>query len=836
MQFYTNVTQLGNTICVRGIKNGRRFHEKPDFKPKLFVEKKKAGDSPYKNLFGQNLEVIEFADVADARDFINNYEGVSNMKIHGNTNWQYQYITENYPGQIDFDMTQIDIRSIDIETETENGFPDIETANEAVLLITLENYVTKEIVTYGTKKYTGTKAKTNYKYFQDEYTMLKTFVDDWWHNCPDIITGWNIGLFDVPYLVHRINRIVGEDTAKRLSPWKNVRRRDVKMNDKVMPAYDIAGVTQLDYLDLYKKFTYNAPESYKLDHICKIELGAGKLENPYNTFKEFYTRDWNLFVEYNVIDVQRVNQLEAKMKLIELALTMAYDAKCNIGDVYSAVRTWDCILYNHCWDQNIVVHPRDNSRPDRSIVGAFVQDPKPGQYDWVVSFDATSLYPSIIMQYNMSPETLMENHHPISEPIGQSDVMSEKVDQLLAKKVNIEECMSANGYYFRRDKKGLFPEIVEKLFKDRQDYKKLMIEAQKKYEDTKDPRYQNDISKYNNFQMARKIQLNSLYGAWANYYFRYFDDRIAEGITLTGQYIIRTVGKALDEYLNKICGTKDVMYSFYSDTDSCYITLDPLVKKYYAGKSTEDIVKILDKICEDKITEAINAACADLADYTRAFEQKIWFKREAIATRGLWVAKKRYALNVYNNEGVQYAEPKLKVMGLEIVRSSTPEAIRRLLKEAVSVAITKDENALQQFILQAREKYDKLSPEEISFPRGVNNLAKYTSRADIYAKGSPMHVRGALLYNHYIKERGLDHKYQSIQEGEKIRFIYLRTPNTIKENCIGFIGELPPELALTSFVDYDTMWDKSFIEPLNGIIESLGWNTKPQATLEDLFA
>jgi len=822
MKFYTSVVQLGNAICVRGINNGRRFEEKPNFKPKLFVPQRKKASTVYHNLFGEPLEVIEFADVADAREFVKSYGNVSNMKIHGNTNWQYQYITEMFPGTIEFDMSLMDIRSVDIETETEHGFPDIESANEVVQLISIQDYNTKDIVTYDIKK------------LGSETTMLTTFLNDWSHRTPDVITGWNIGLFDVPYLVHRIARVLGEEAVKRLSPWKNVRKREIKMNDKVLSAYEIAGVTQLDYLDLYKKFTYNAQESYKLDYICKVELGVGKLENPYDTFKEFYTKDWPLFVQYNRTDVERVSQLEDKMKLIELALTMAYDAKCNIGDVFSAVRTWDCVLYNHLWDQNVVVHPRDNSRPDRSIEGAYVQDPVPGQYDWVVSFDATSLYPSIIMQYNMSPECL---------------VMSDKdphvnttVDGLLARDINTADlvdkdyCMSANGYYFRRDKRGLFPEIVAKLFKDRQDYKKLMIEAQKKYEDTKDPRYNNDIAKFNNFQMARKIQLNSLFGAWANYYFRYFDDRIAEGITVTGQYIIRTVGIALDQYLNKICGTKDFKYSFYSDTDSCYITLDPLVKKYYADKTNEEIVAILDRICEDKIAPAINRACGLLAEYTNAYDNKIMFKREAIATRGLWVAKKRYALNVYNNEGVQYAEPKLKVMGLEIVRSSTPEAIRKLLKEAVSVAITKDEATLQDFIVQARAKYDQLSPEEISFPRGVNNLAKYSSRSDIYAKGAPMHVRGALLHNHYVKEKGLDQRYQMIQEGEKIRFLYLMTPNTIKENCIGFIGVLPPELGLTKFVDYNTMWNKSFIEPLNGIIEGLGWNTSPQATLEDLFS
>jgi DNA polymerase elongation subunit (family B) len=296
------------------------------------------------------------------------------------------------------------------------------------------------------------------------------------------------------------------------------------------------------------------------------------------------------------------------------------------------------------------------------------------------------------------------------------------------------------------------------------------------------------------------------------------------------------VGRALDEYLNKICGTQDVVYSFYSDTDSCYITLDPLVKKYYAGKSNEEIVAILDKICEEKIAPAINRACGLLAEYSNAYDQLIVFKREAIATRGIWVAKKRYALNVYNNEGVQYAEPKLKVMGLEIVRSSTPEVIRQTLKDAVKVAITKDESALQEFIREAKNSYLKRSPSEIAFPRGVNNLAKYTSSTDIYTKGTPMHVRGALLFNHYIKDRGLSNRYQPIQEGEKIKFIYLREPNPIKENCIGFVGDFPAELQLTSYVDYDIMWEKSFIEPLNGIIQGLGWKTTPQASLADLFA
>lgn len=834
MKFYTNITIYGNNALIRGVHNGQRFQTKENFKPKLFVPKKTPGTATYHNLFGEPLEMIELGDLNDAREFLKSYDGVSNMKIHGNTNWTYQYITENYGGEIEFDINQITIWGIDIETTSEQGFPNVDDPREEILLITIQDLATRRIHTWGRRPYEAAADNVVYHHCASEATLLKEFMTYWSQNCPDVVTGWNSNLFDIPYIVNRTERVLGTESAKLLSPWRQIKRREIQYGEKILTTFDIVGISHLDYLDLYKKFTYGAQESYKLDYICKQELGVGKLENPFDTFKEFYTNNWPEFTRYNIVDTERVLQLEDKMKLIELAITMAFDAKCLFGDVYSAVRTWDCVLYNYLWDQNIVVHPRNSTRPDRSIEGAYVQDPVPGQYDWVVSFDATSLYPSIIMQYNMSPETLVrpaEDYHT-----------AVSVDGLLAKQLDLtqlqtdNECMTANGYHFSRGKKGLFPGIVQKLFDDRVMYKNKEKAARQEYEQTKRPALLNDISRYYNFQMARKIQLNSLFGAWANYYFRYFDDRIAEGITITGQYIIRTVGEALDRYLNEVCGTKDFKYSFYSDTDSCYITLDPLVQKYYKNKSKEEIVGILDRICEEKITAVINRACGDLGNYTHVFEPKITFKREAIADRGIWVAKKRYAVNVYNNEGVQYAEPKLKVMGLEIVRSSTPEAIRNTLREAVRVAITQDEAALQTFILDAKQEFLKLSPEEIAFPRGVNGMRKYQDSTSIYAKGCPMHVRGALLYNHYLQEKNLTSKYELIGEGDKIKFLYLKTPNTVKENCIGFIGKLPAEFQLTNFVDYDTMWDKSFIEPLNGIIEGMGWSTKPKATLAGLFS
>jgi len=842
MKFYTCAHQYGSKVLVRGIHNGVRFIKREDFSPTLYVKSKEP--SKFKSLYGEDLQPVEFANNNEAKEFVKTYGEVENFPIYGQTNYGYQYITHTYPGEILWDITQLNIQTIDIETSAEQGFPDVQNPIEEVLLITVKNLNTRQIITFGCgdfdnkcEEVENLRAQGNkflYVKCDNERDLLETFIRFYSENYPDIITGWNCELFDIAYLISRVERLFcsEDDTTmkKKFSPWGLVRRKNITIMGREHVSYDITGVAIIDYLDLYKKFTYVRRENYKLDYIGEVELDLKKMENPYDSFREFYSKDWQKFVEYNIRDVEIVDALERKMKLIELVLTMAYDGKCNYTDVFSQVRTWDCIIYNHLHDLNIQIPQKKESR-GRQIEGAYVQEPKPGQYDWVVSFDATSLYPSIIMQYNQSPETIVPNATKDTTVKG---LLGQKYD--LDDLKDADHCMTANGYCFTRKKMGMFPEIVQKFFDDRQRYKKLMIIAQKEYEQTKNPKLKNDISKYNNFQMARKIQLNSLFGALANEYFRYYDSRIAEGITMTGQYIIQKVGTALDVYLNKVVGTNGHNYSFYSDTDSCYISLDPLVRRFYGNLSRDKLIDVLDKICEEKITEAINQSCDQLADYTNAFQKKIIFKREAIAERGLWVAKKRYALNVYDNEGVRYKEPKLKVMGLEIVRSSTPAPVRESLKEAVRLALTTDEKTLQSFIEHTRMMFNKFEPEQIAFPRGVNGLMKYTSGADIYSKGTPIHVRGALMYNHLLRKNKLDKKYEVIQEGEKIKFLYLKEPNHIRENCIAFVGKIPKELDIHRYVDYNTMFEKSFLEPIKQIIEGLGWKTEVTASLEDLFA
>jgi len=830
--FYTYAWQYGNSILVRGVRNGKRFTERHPFTPTLYV--KSAEPTQFKSIDGQSLKPIQFGDNADCKEFLDNYSKVENYPIYGQTDLTYQYLSSMYPNEISFDMSQMKILSIDIETTAQHGFPDVENPIEEVLLISVIDNATKEIHTWGSGEWKCVSDEVkdlpvNYTYCSDEYDLLQNFMEWWANNYPDVITGWNLEQFDIPYLVNRIDRIFGGDSKNNLSPYNMTRKRMVRGHNREILKIDIKGIIQLDYMDLYKKFTYTFQESYRLDYIAEVELGKNKLESGYETFREFYENDWNRFIDYNIIDTKLVDELDDKMKFLELIITMAYDCKCNYNDIFSSVRTWDCLLYNHLLDRNIMI-PQKKEHYSKGFPGGYVQEPKPGKYKWVVSVDATSLYPSIIMQHNLSPEMLAENHKPIDCTV---DSILERRHQLKLQDHDLS--MAANGYLYRKDKQGFMADITQKFFDDRQRYKKLMKQAEQEYEDTKNPKLLNDIAKYHNFQMARKIQLNSLFGAIGNKWFRFFDERIAESITLTGQLIIRDTAKVIDEFMNKFLGTEDEVYSFYTDTDSCYLTLDTMVEKHLKDKSRDEIIDILDKFVDQKLEPIINGRMAELGDYMNVFDKKIFFKREGIADTGIWVAKKRYAMNVWDNEGVRYKDAKLKVMGLEIVRSSTPAPVREWLKEAVSLCLNQDEKDLQNYVEETWQKFKELPPEDIAFPRGCNNIDRYVSRETVYSKGTPMHVRGALVYNHLVRTQKLENKYQIIQDGDKIKFIYLKEPNHVKENTVAMNGQMPKEFDLHRYIDFDTQFQKAFLDPLNTIVESLNWNTRPIATLEGLF-
>ena len=830
MRFYTNVYEKFNKMLVRGYEDGRYFQSEEEFRPTLYVTSKK--QSKYKTLNGSSVEPIQPGKISDCKEFLKKYENVEGFTVYGNDNYKAQYISQTYPeDEIKFDIKKIRLVTIDIEVASENGFPNVFDCAEELLAITLQNYATKHIICFASRPYINTRKDVVYVECRDEIDLIQHFLAFWERETPDVITGWNCELYDIPYIAGRIDRILGEKEARRLSPWGNIRRKELVIKGREQISYEVAGVSVIDYLDLYKKFTYKAQESYRLDHIANVELGQKKLDHSeFETFKDFYTKDWQKFIDYNIRDVELVDQLEDKMKLIELCFTMAYDAKVNFNDVFFQVRTWDAIIYNYLKKRNIVIPPKDRSEKSDKFAGAYVKEPIPGKYDWVVSFDLNSLYPHLIMQYNISPETLLEERHP-----------SATVERILNRQVNFDDykdyAMCPNGAMYRKDVRGFLPELMEKMYNDRVIFKKKMLIAKQQYEKTKTKELEKEIARCNNIQMAKKISLNSAYGAIGNQYFRYYKLANAEAITMSGQVSIRWIECKMNSYLNKILKTNDVDYVIASDTDSIYLNMGPFVETVYKGreKTTEEIVGFLDKVCSMEFEKYIESSYQELADYVNAYDQKMQMKRENIADRGIWTAKKRYILNVWDSEGVRYDEPKLKIMGLEAVKSSTPAPCRQKIKDALKIVMTKTEDEMIAFIDNFRKAFNQLPPEEISFPRSINDVDKHKSSSTLYCKGTPIHARGAILYNHLIKEKKLDKKYAKIQNGEKIKFCYLKLPNPIRENVISYIQEFPKEFGLDKYIDYDLQFSKAFLEPMKVILDAINWRVEKTVNLESFF-
>ena len=828
MEFYTNVIQRGNSLLVRGVENGQRVSKRVNYQPTLFNKVNEY--TGYKTLDGQDVLPKSFHSIKEAKDWV---EQRGNQEIvFGNTQYPYCYIGDEYPNDVPWDKDKILIVTIDIEVECENGFPNPKDAAEPLLSITMKNHQNKQIIVWGLHEFQNYRDDVDYRLCKNEDDLLIKFLDTWSMIYPDIITGWNTEFFDIPYICNRIKNLFGEDFMHKLSPWNNVFAKEVYQMGRRHQVYSIQGVSALDFFDLYRKFTYTNQERYTLDHIAFVELGERKDGNPYDTFKEWYQKDYQSFIEYNITDVELVDKLEDKMRLIELCLTMAYDGKVNFSDVLGQVRYWDNMIYNHLRKKNIVIPQKKEHEKVEKFEGAYVKDPQVGIHNWVMSFDLNSLYPHLIMQYNISPETLVPG----------CEVKEGMVDGILDEKIknSTEYCMTPNGAYFRRDIKGFLPEIMENVYNDRVKYKKLLLEAKQEYEDTGDATILKRISRYNNIQMAKKISLNSAYGAIGNNYFRYFDLLVATAITTSGQLSIRWIEKAINIYLNKLLKTDEIDYVIASDTDSVYITFDKLVSQLFPeGTPTEKIVNFLDKIANEKLEPFIDRSYQALAKSMNAYDQKMFMAREAIADKGIWTAKKRYILNVHDMEGVRFKEPQLKIMGIEAVKSSTPAPCREKIKEALKIMMSGDEKMLNNFIQEFRDEFMKLPPEDIAYPRSCNGVQKFRGESQLFRKGAPIHVKGAILYNHLIDKQKLENKYPLIQEGDKIRFLHLRQPNVFQSSAFSFMTEVPKELDIVDKIDYDEQYTKSFVEPLKVITEKMGWlidsSYGVQGTLEDFF-
>ena len=843
-KFYTNVLCVGNNILYRGVKDGRRIKLKIAYEPTLYLPSKKP--TQFKSLLGEYLEPMKFENIRECRDFNKRYEEVGNFKIYGNSNYPYAFISDEHKGMVDWDQDAISIAVIDIEVGSENGFPDPYVAQEPITAICIK-YVGGQTIVFGCGDYV-TQGNEIYIKCSDETTLIKKFFQLWQDKCPDIISGWNIKFFDIPYIYNRTTRLLGEDEAKKLSPWSLVNQRKVMAMGRENIAYEMLGVATWDYIELYRWYAPGgkSQESYKLDNIANVEVGESKLSyDEYDNLHALYRLNYQKFIEYNIKDVELILRLDEKLKLFELGLTLAYDTKTNYEDIFAQTRMWDSLIYSYLIEKNIVVPPKIISQKDDRFEGAYVKDPQVGRHDWVASFDLNSLYPHLMMQYNISPEMIVE-------PADYDDEMRRviqrgvSVEKMLNKEVDLSGLkgvtLTPNGQFFRTEQQGFLPRMLQEIYEDRKVYKKKMLVAKAEYEKESDPTKKYEIKKrvarYDNLQLAKKVSLNSAYGAMGSQYFRFYDLRQALGVTTAGQLSIRWIENKLNQFMNKLIETKDVDYVIASDTDSIYLRLGELVSKFGYDKldSATKTIGIMDKVCEQKIQPFIDSSYQELAEYVKAFEQKMQMKREGLSDKGIWTAKKRYILNVYNNEGVQYAEPEMKVMGLEMVKSSTPSAIREKMKETIRLMLRGTEDDVQKFIEDFRKEFKTLPPEEISFPRGLNGLKEYSDSVMMYKKGTPIHVKGAILYNHYLKQKGLTKQYPLIQEGEKLKFTYLKQPNPFKDTVISYPVRLPKEFGIHDFIDYDMQFDKAYLEPVKIILGCIGWNHEKVSSLEGFFA
>lgn len=845
-KFYTSVAQAGNKILLRGYEDGKRIQREVPYKPYMFVPTREP--SKYKTLDGKTVGRVDFDSIKEAREFIKQYQGVDGFKIFGLEKFPYTFIFDEYlrKGDIEYDPSLVSVVSIDIEVSIAGGqgFPDIQAANNPITLITISRNGYKSV--FGCGDYKVHMDNVKYYKCKDEEALLRVFLEIWNSSdySPDVVTGWNVDFFDIPYIVNRISKVLGDKEARKLSPWNFLQEKKIEIFGKETQIYVPVGITILDYRQLYKKFGYTQQETYKLDHIAQEELGEKKLEFE-GSLGELEVNDWQKYTEYNIHDVVLVDKLDDKLKLIELVMAMAYDAGVNYQDTFTTVGLWDVIIHHYLMRSNTVVHQFEKASADRDepILGGYVKTPVPGMYKWVISLDLNSLYPHIIMQYNISPETFMgwlpDDGESLNKEFTESRVlrmfngyMNDKQEWLRENNYTV----TANMCVFSREKQGFLPAIMEKMYNDRTVYKKKMIEAKQKIEVTEkgSPEYiqlVKDAARFDNLQMSKKIQLNSGYGALANVWNRWFRREFAEGITSSGQLSTRWIERKLNQYLNKLLKTTDFDYVIACDTDSVYLNAEKLAE--LSGLTdTQELVKWFDNMAQKALEPYIDKCYEELGQYMNAFQQKMRMKRECIADKGIWTAKKHYILNVYNQEGVAYEKPKLKMMGIEAIRTSTPAVVRQGIKDALGIIMNKTEPDLQQYIAKFRDEFVQMPFDRVAFPRSVKNMAQYTDRSNIYTKGTPINVKGSLIFNHLLKEKKLEERYERIADGQKIKFAYLKTPNPVRANVIACTDKLPTELGLDKYIDHGLQFDKSFIEPIKTIINTIGWEIEKKATLD----
>jgi len=839
-KFYTYAKQWGNSILYRGYNGTKQVIEKVPFKPTLYVNSKKS-KSEWKSLYDNRpLEPIEFGDIKEAKNYIDTYKDVNGFEVHGFQRFEYQFIQKEFGGDISYDVSKVAIQFIDIEVvdaDSESGFPDIQLAEVPVVLISIYNTIDNSTLVFGLKDYEkDSQDNFEYRKFSSEKELLREFIHYTQITQPDIWSGWNTDQFDIPYLINRLMRLFDEATVKKLSPFNIIREKSTNIRGKDIQTFEVFGIVSLDYLELYKKYgTYSAKESYALGFIAQEELGETKVELPGTSFRDAYNNYFDTFVRYNAKDSVLVMKLENKMKLIELAFAMAYMYHCNLNDIYRTVLPWEVFIFNHLASKKIAVPPKRNTLKG-DFEGAWVKDGVKGMYGWCMTFDFASLYPSVIRQWNISPETFVPSEFDVKVKSFLENYTSNSIGKEATTHAIVNNyTIAANGTMYDKSRQGFLPELMEYCMVGRKVAKKEMIKLEEEYQKTKDKTLLPRIAALNNKQMALKIGANACYGAVGQEGFHYYDYRMAEAITLTGQLSDLHLAMKLNEKMNKLMKTEYVDYIIYGDTDSVFLDCQSLVKKYMNGKDIDEVVNFLDKFADEVCQSVINNSVNEIFTQMNAYDKVMGSKREAIASKMLFRGKKNYAMYVHNSEGIAYIPPKLKIQGIEIVRSSTPQWCRKKLKGLLQTMFEADEATVIKQFEEVETEYKTLSIQEIAFNSGVSEVEKYMDNGKLKDDARiPINSRAACLFNIHTKNLK---KYQQLQNGDKIKFVYLKLPNTIKQNVIGFPSniDLPVELQLTKYVDYEKQFEKTIESPMKSLTDCAGWKLREESSLESFF-
>lgn len=847
LPYYSSVFRRGDNVFIREIlENGKRENLKIKYEPTLYFVDDES-PSGFKNLKGETLKAVKFSSISNAKAYVD----ATDKTVYGYNRWEYACLQQRYPHEIIHNQEDLKILYLDIETESGTHYSSVSNPDQPIILIQL--LYKNVFYIFGTEHYESYDDNLKYIKCKDEEDLLKKFVHLFRKIDPDILSGYHSQGYDVPMLWARMNEIGLGDVFKKLSPFGMIEEREEEVYSKMEKRIIIQGIQHLDMMDLVRKFDNKKYENYKLDTVAKGILGRGKVQYD-GDLAHLYRTDFDKFLSYGRVDVELLRDIEEKKQFISMVVGAGYMSKSNYVDAFSQVRSWDNALHDELVTDNIqppFLIARDSTDTDgdeyidedEKFEGAYVFQPVAGKYEWLMSDDVQSMHPSIIMGMNVSPETFVTNTKKTVDFFLNDDT-TEYQNWL---KENNYTSM-ANGAVFTRQFEGFIPRAIRKVFDKRVKAKKEANEHAKlaeKYKlegnSEKEKYHKNQYVILNTLQNTLKVKINSLYGFLGNKFSRYYQLDLAEGITITSQLVLKTGAKEIANIISNVskCPVEDVLK--YGDTDSLMYSVKSIVDKFMPNKTKEEIVDKLDKFHDAKIQPQLAAKINELQERLNCYTPQIKFVRDVISDTSILIAKKKYIMSVWDAEKKRYSEPEMKMMGIEAVKTSTPMFCRAAIKQSIMEILYKTEEEFQNYISETKDKFYKLPVEDFAFPKKITDIKKYIDSTqetsvfdddvdndDSYKKGSPIHVKGSIFYNNLLDKYKLTNKLMKIENGDAIKYLYLKQPNPINNNTIAFIDKLPPEFKLHQYVDIDIQWEKTFVKPVHQIAEIIGWKMEKE--------